>query len=353
MPRFAFVFAFPMIVVASQAVARAEAPVGAVVESTLATAGERIRQFAFDGDDATSYETEAAGEGDHAVALTFDAPVQVGSVEVRTGDDGGAGRLDVGSLEGSADGKAFEKLADFREGAAKAEPGRKLKAVRVVPGKDAKGPLVVREFLVDSEPEVRRFAYPVEIVVDELDAPGMRGWAEKAARECERFYDRINEALKSDGYRPARVIRMSLKNDIDVPAYAGGGRITGSVKWFKDHPDDVGAMIHETAHIVQRYRGRRNPNPGWLVEGVADYVRFVLYEPENIGGLNPERAKYDDSYRVTARFLDYVVKKYDPDFVLKVNRAMREGTYSDDLFKQATGKPKEELGAEWKASLKK
>ncbi len=351
MLRFAFVF--PMIVAASQPVARAEAPVGAVVESTLATAGERIRQHAFDGDDATAYATEAAGEGEHAVALAFDEPVLVGSVEVRTGGDDGAGRLDAGTLEGSEDGKAFAKLADFREGTAKAEPKRKLKAVRVVPGEDAKGPLVVREFLVDSEPEVRRFAYPVEIVVDELDAPGLRGWAEKAARECERFYDRINEALRSDGYQPPRVIRMSLKDDVDVPAYAGGGRITGSVKWFKEHPDDVGAMIHETTHIVQNYRGRRNPNPGWLVEGVADYVRFVLYEPENIGGLDPERAKYDDSYRVTARFLDHIVKKYDADFVLKLNRAMREGKYSDDLFKEATGKTKEELGAEWKASLTK
>lgn len=329
----------------------AEAPVGARVESTLATSGERVRQDAFDGDDATSYATEPATAGDHAVALVFDEPVLVKSIEVRTGGDDGAGRVDGGTLEGSADGQAFEKLADFHEGVAKADPKRKLKAVRVVPEKGAEGPLAIREFVVDSDPAVRRFAFPVEVVVDELEAPGMRGWAEKAARECERFYDRINEALRSDGYKPPRIIRMSLKDGIDVPAYAGGDRVTGSVEWFKDHPDDVGAMIHETTHIIQNYRGRRNP--GWLVEGVADYVRFVLYEPENIGGLNPQRAKYDDSYRVTARYLDYIVRKYDEDFVLKLNKAMREGKYSDDLFKEATGKTSEELGAEWKASLDK
>ena len=43
-------------------------------------------------------------------------------------------------------------------------------------------------------------------------------------------------------------------------------------------------MIHETCHVVQRYRGRGNP--GWLVEGVADYVRFFVYEPGKAGPVN-------------------------------------------------------------------
>jgi len=56
-------------------------------------------------------------------------------------------------------------------------------------------------------------------------------------------------------------------------AATAGDRITGSVQFFKAHPDDLGAMIHETVHVVQHYQRRRN-NPSWLVEGVADYVRF-------------------------------------------------------------------------------
>ncbi|MDG3004456.1 basic secretory protein-like protein [Paludisphaera mucosa] len=326
-------------------------PVAAVVDSTLGTAGDRIRQYAFDGDDATSYATSATPGENDSVSLVFDEPVLVKSVEVRTGGPDGAGRLDVGSLEGSSDGKSFERLAGFGDGLAKAEPGRALRAIRVLPGKDAKGPLAVREIVVDSEPALKRFAYPVEVVVDEVDAPAMRGWAENAAKACERSYGLINEALRSDGFRAARVIRLSLKDGIDVPAFASGNRITGSVKWFQDHPDDVGAMIHETTHVVQRYRGRGNP--GWLVEGVADYVRFILYEPQNIGGLNPRTARYDQSYRVTARFLDYINRKYDKEFVLKLNRAMRRGDYSDDLFKESTGKSKAELGEEWRATLQK
>jgi len=354
MPRLALLL--PMLVLASGPLARTAAaaldapPVDAVVESTTATSGDHIRQYLFDGDDATYYLTETAPGREAVVSLVFDEPVQVESIEVRTGSPEGEGEAAAGAaLEGSEDGRAFERLADFADGVAGAEPGRKLKAVRVVAAKDADGPLAIREIKVGSEPALSRFAFPVEVVVDELDEADMKDWAEKAAKACERYYGRINEALRSDGYTPARVIKMSLKNGIDVPAYASGNRITGSVSWFKDHPDDVGAMIHEATHVVQRYRSRRNP--GWLVEGVADYVRFILYEPKNIGPINPRTARYDQSYRVTARFLDYVGKTYDEDFVLKLNRAMREGTYSDDLFKEWTGKTKEELGEEWQASL--
>ena len=79
----------------------------------------------------------------------------------------------------------------------------------------------------------------------------------------------ICEELMSDGFKPLTVIPMTLRSDYSGVAAAGGGRITGSVKYFKDHPNDVGAMVHETVHCVQLYRGRGNP--GWLVEGVADY----------------------------------------------------------------------------------
>jgi hypothetical protein len=111
-------------------------------------------------------------------------------------------------------------------------------------------------------------------------------------------------------------------------------------------------MVHETAHCVQLYRGRRNP--GWLVEGVADYLRFFKYEGGRIGiRLTPERAKYDGSYRVTAAFLAFITDKYDPQVVRKLNAAMRAGKYSPELWKDLTGKQVEELGREWQKSLAK
>jgi hypothetical protein len=107
-------------------------------------------------------------------------------------------------------------------------------------------------------------------------------------------------------------------------------------------------MVHETVHIQQRYKGR---NPGWLVEGIADYIRFFKYEPGKIGKFNKAKAKYNGSYRVTARFLAFVTDKYDKELVKKLNRAMREGAYQEETWKDITGKTVQELGEEWRASF--
>lgn len=326
-------------------------PVVAVVESTLATDGDKIRQFAFDGDKATYFASKGnPGEAD-SFTLVLDRPASVKSIVVETGKPDGSDAIEGGTVEVSDDGKTFRTLAKFENGSARTEPAGTVKAIRIKPAAGATRPLAIREIALDSDPAVATFAYPVEFVVDVSEAPDMKAWAEAAARTCERWYGPLNEALKSDGYRPIHLVRMTLKNDINVPAMAGGGRITGSVKWFKAHPDDVGAMIHETVHIIQRYRSRNNP--GWLVEGLADYIRFFEYEPGKIGPLNVPRARYDRSYRVTARFLDYVTEKYDKALVLKLNKAMREGTYKEELFKDLTGKTVQELDEEWRASLKK
>ena len=326
-------------------------PATAVVESSLATGGGQVRQFAFDGDPDTYFASEkSATKADH-FTLTFDAPAAVKSVRVVTGRPKGGDALAAGVLEVSADGKAFEELAKFADGSAAGIPKGKVKAIRIRPTDDLAHPLVIREIVVDAEPAVAVFRYPIEFVVDVADAPEMKEWADKAARVCERQYPMICDSLPSDAFKPLTAIRMTLKSDYAGVAQAGGGRITGSVKYFKANPNDIGAMVHETVHCVQLYRGRGNP--GWLVEGVADYVRFFKYEATKPRPLAPERAKYDGSYRTTAAFLAFLAETYDPQIVRKLNAVMREGKYKEDVWKELTGKPVEELGREWQKSLAK
>jgi hypothetical protein len=328
------------------------APVPVVVETTLATATGQVRQFAFDGDPATFFASaKAPGPGDH-LTLVFDKAVALTAVEVKTGRPAGGDRLDAGTLEGSADGKKFEALARFAEGTASAKADARLvRAVRIVADVGAKSPLVVREFTIKSEPPLATFKHPVEFTLDVTDAPEMLEWAKKAARVCERNYDMICDELRSDGFKPRTTITMTLKKDYKGVAEASGGRIKGSVTYFKDHPDDLGAMVHETVHCVQNYRTRNAP--GWLVEGIADYVRFFKYEPGKIGRLDTERARYDGSYRVSAAFLASVAEKYDKDLVRKLNQALREGEYREEVWKTLTKKSLAELGEEWKGALKR
>ena len=223
-------------------------PVLATIETTLATSAEQIRQFAFDGDPNTYFlSAKDAGASDH-FTLVFDTAVALKSINVTTGRPKGGDSLNVGVLEVSDDGKKFEPLAKFADGHVKAKgDGRKIQAVRIKPTADLKHPLAIREIVINSEPKIVVFKYPVEIVVDVSDAPEMKEWADKVARLCERNYRMINDELPSEGFKPRTVITMTLRKDYKGVAAAGGGKITGSVSFFsRNRPNDVGALYDFT-----------------------------------------------------------------------------------------------------------
>jgi hypothetical protein len=309
-----------------------------------------IKEFAFDGDPKSFFGSAKNPIAKDHFTLIFDKPVTLKSITATTGKPDGSDKLDAGVLQVSSDGATFTDAGKFAAGIATAKNKGKVIAVRIKPSTDLTHPLAISEITIDSDPKVVIFKYPVEIFLNYDDAPDMKDWAEKCAKICERQYYMLNEELKSDGFKPATWITMTLKERPNGVAETSGNRITGTVKYFKDHQKDFGAMVHETTHVVQHYRGR---NPGWLVEGLCDYVRFFKYEPGKIGGINPATAHYNGSYRVTARFLNYIVEKYDKDAIQKLNTAMREGKYKEALFKEMTGKTLPELDEEWRATLKR
>ena len=330
----------------------APAPVAATVRSTMESDAPHIRQLAFDGDEATSFLSKNAATSDDQFTLTLDQPVALQSIRVLVGTDAGEKGLEGGSIEVSEDGKTFTELATLTGPETTAEgKDRMIAAVRLKPKGEPKEPAEIREITLESTPPVAKFSAPVEYIIDVTDAPEMADWVDNAVKACERAYPMICEQLKSDDFRPPNVIHIRMKSDYDGVAEASGTRITGSVRFFKAHPDDLGAMVHETTHVVQRYRGRGNP--GWLVEGLADYIRFFKYEPGNIGPINPNRSHYNNSYRVSAAFLDFLCRTYDPTIVHDLNAMMREGRYDESFFKERTGKTLPELDEQWRETLKK
>ena len=90
---------------------------------------------------------------------------------------------------------------------------------------------------------------------------------------------------------------------------------------------------------------------------MADYVRWFLYEPQSHGAdvvymrHMGKNFRYDDKYRTTANFLNWVTEKYDANIVTEVNAVLREDKYTDDFWKQHTGKTVQELGEEWKKQV--
>jgi acetyl esterase/lipase len=343
----------------AQAPKQADASVYATIETTLATNAKQIRMFAMDGDPNTYFASARNPTANDHFTLVLDKAVVLTSIAVTTGQPDGRNKLEAGVLEISEDGKEFETLAKIVDGKANVKAGSsaikgkrlEVKAIRLRPTQDMQHPLAIREIVVHSSPAVAVFKYPVEYTLDVADAPEMKEWGEKVVKICERAYQWIADELQSPGYKPPTVVNMALKKDYKGVAAASGTNITGSVDFFKRNPKDMGAMVHETVHIIQQYRGAPK-GTGWLTEGIADYIRFFKYEPEKIGKLNIATAKYDGSYRVTARFLAYVSDKYDKELVRKLNRALREKAYNEEIWKSLTGSTLQELGNDWLVALK-
>jgi hypothetical protein len=189
----------------------------------------------------------------------------------------------------------------------------------------------------------------VTVTVDTTEVPDLAPWADRAKRLCEQWYPKIAALLASDGYTPPERVRLVFKKDMKGVAGTAGTTILIASSWVERHPEDLGMVIHELTHVVQSYPSYR---AGWLVEGIADHVRFITYEPDHSQPpIDPEKASYREGYRTTFRFLDWIVRTHDKHLIAQLNTALRQGHYKDDLFKDRTGKTLDELWKEFLATL--
>ncbi|MCC7230662.1 MAG: hypothetical protein IT203_09740 [Fimbriimonadaceae bacterium] len=207
--------------------------------------------------------------------------------------------------------------------------------------------------------DLKKFVYPLEIAqkaprvtVDVSDFPESKAWGDAAKGLVETWFPTVCSLLATEGFHPPKEIKLVIKKEISAPAWANGGTITISGKWITQHPDDLGMVVHELTHVVQSYPGSKS-TPGWLVEGIADYIRWWRYEPEAPRPkVDPVKSKYTDSYRTTAAWLAWTSRKYNMGLVPALDRSMRKGEDPMPLFEQLTGKNADDLWSEFAASFK-
>jgi hypothetical protein len=210
-----------------------------------------------------------------------------------------------------------------------------------------------------------------QVVIDTSDAPELTEWARDVLGPvCQQWYTNIVQLLPSAGFEAPPECRIEFHNLGPVTGAAGqtvaftrGARITCGAEWFRQDPwqEAVGCVVHEMVHVVQQYPAHRDDSheegqaPGWLVEGIADYVRWFLFEPQSHGAeitsANLSAAQYDASYRITANFLNWVVKKFGKDVIVRLNAAARKSEYYPGLWERIAGHSVQDLGREWRISV--
>jgi len=207
-----------------------------------------------------------------------------------------------------------------------------------------------RTIIKVSGPDGAQAADTITILLDITDAPDLKDWALSAANYAIKWHPEITKSLPSEKFTPAHEVTLVFKQTRGVPAYTSGRAITISIAWIKAHPDDLGMVAHELTHVIQHYTGRNNP--GWLVEGIADYIRYYVVEPgSRQGRFNAEKASYKRGYQPAAGLLNWLEAR-KPGLVVKLNAAMREGTYTPELFNELAGGDPDELWEQFKTSLK-
>lgn len=154
-------------------------------------------------------------------------------------------------------------------------------------------------------------------------------------------------------FNPEAPTRVTFIMDPDLPAVAGAGGdvVMYNSAHFAEHPHDTDVVTHEVMHLVQAYGDRGAP--GWLTEGIADYVRHVYGVDNAAGGwalppFSPDQS-LQDGYRGAARFLLWLEAHGHAGIVRTLDSRLRAGTYSESDWRDITGRGLPELWAAYAA----
>lgn len=165
------------------------------------------------------------------------------------------------------------------------------------------------------------------------------------------FFEVYPTLVKKYNKKSTSTVSFVIDPEYDGVAATSNDMVVFSEKYMTSHPGDIDIVTHEVMHIVQAY-GNKSGMPGWLTEGIADYVRNT-YGIDNAGAgwKLPEfsdKQSFRNSYRITARFFVWMEQSGYKGLVKKLDQSGRDKTYENGaIWKKLTGKTIEELWADY------
>ncbi len=162
------------------------------------------------------------------------------------------------------------------------------------------------------------------------------------------YFTNYPKLAKTFNKNTRKEVTFIIDPDYKGVAATAGGIVRYSPGWFAKNPKDIDVVTHEVMHIVQAYPN--NAGPWWITEGIADYVRFKYGVANEEGNWRlPEydpKHKYTDSYRITARFFNWIETKVKKNIMKNLDLAMRSKNYTPDFWVKQTGRTIDQL---WEA----
>jgi hypothetical protein len=141
---------------------------------------------------------------------------------------------------------------------------------------------------------------------------------------------------------------------IDVVPAGGGAAWTNGLtvvlneRWFAEHPDDAGCVLHELSHAYLR-APEYSQRTIWLIEGIADHTRDVLGFDAPWTFAHHEPGKATAGYQTTADFLAWLEERHS-GAVAALSRELATGAYDEGAFLRCCGRPLENLVRDYEAA---
>ena len=174
--------------------------------------------------------------------------------------------------------------------------------------------------------------------------PHLEYWEFHAKELITLWSPRIARILDVEDY-PHNIDLTIQKSDEGI-AFSDSNAITVSSHWIEKYPEDIGLIVHEAVHVVQLYP---KFEPGWITEGIADYIRWHLYEKKPLDWfpVGEDEKGYEAAYRITGGFFLWITLHKNADFMKILNTYMKKSEYKDSMFFQYTGKDLDALWLEY------
>jgi len=329
------------------------------IESSLPAEKEHGVAAVVDGSRATWFQSSRPPRRDDTFCVYLGNPQKLTSIRILTGTPQGGSRWEGALLELSEDGQTFRSAAPLKNGEAEwSGKDTPVAAVRLRALSDSADAVAIREIELDDE-VLRRVTVTLQgsAPFGRLTAscnfskvPGayavlMRDQLDLTSGWFFTFYPQIVALLEAPTEGLLRDLEIRFSNELKpgVPGFVSGGVMTLSIQHILRNPADVrGLFIHELTHIAQAYSAP-GERPGWLVEGIAEAVRYQLSPADDpwrraVDRIDPQKLDYHNAYRDNALFLTWIEARGHRQLIARLNRALKSGSYTEATWVELTGR---------------